>query len=338
MKRMSESKPLFLRCIKPNPSKKSDDFDDKFVLLQLRYCGILETTRIRKEGYSLRPTFQEFVERYKYLSPSSLVKFDSATCKLILNNTMLKNWRVGKSKVFLKYYHYDQLRTILDQYISYATIIQKYIRGWLATKVYNERLKQSKVEQNKVAEFTGLLSLQSGNVYQTISKTARYSIKSGRESPNYYDTNIIQQKNVHTYQSVNQTDQSQLIYDNFNEIKNRNLPLKPLNKHQRTEVKKREPCWLYGKLTRGQSEKFLRQQELGTYLVRRSDSRDGYSLSFKAENRSRHYMIDALPNGKFIIIGEPRVHKTLKDLVEYHSNHKLSNWNGYLTHPLDIDY
>ncbi len=99
----------------------------------------------------------------------------------------------------------------------------------------------------------------------------------------------------------------------------------PRNKYymgsqQNGEVKKREPCWLFGKITRGQSEKFLRHKELGTYLVRKSDSRDGYSLSFKAENRCRHYMVDALPNGKFIIIGEPRVHKNLKDLTDYHRN------------------
>ncbi len=62
----------------------------------------------------------------------------------------------------------------------------------------------------------------------------------------------------------------------------------------------------------------MRNTDVGTYLIRKSDSRDGYSLSFKAENRCRHYMIDALPNGKYIIIGEPRVHNTLKDLIEYH--------------------
>lgn len=67
-----------------------------------------------------------------------------------------------------------------------------------------------------------------------------------------------------------------------------------------------------------QSEEFLRNTDLGTYLVRKSDSRQGYSLSFKAENRVRHYMIESLPNGKFIVIGEPRVHNTLKDLIEYH--------------------
>ena len=29
-------------------------------------------------------------------------------------------------------------------------------------------------------------------------------------------------------------------------------------------------------------------------------------------------MIDSLPNGKYIIIGEPRVHRTLIDLVKYY--------------------
>ena len=116
-----------------------------------------------------------------------------------------------------------------------------------------------------------------------------------------------------------------------------------------------------------QAEEFLRHEEIGTYLVRKSDSRDGYSLSFKAENRCRHYMIDALPNGKYIIIGEPRVHNTLKDLIEYHRKvsltndlvlffhfkiikikiklniflsifkHKLSNWNGYLSFAFNLE-
>jgi myosin heavy subunit len=35
MKRMSESKPLFLRCIKPNSHKLANNFDDKFVKLQV---------------------------------------------------------------------------------------------------------------------------------------------------------------------------------------------------------------------------------------------------------------------------------------------------------------
>ncbi len=118
---------------------------------------------------------------------------------------------------------------------------------------------------------------------------------------------------------------SQLIYDNMSNENNGNEVSrnKLYNRQQNDEIKKREPCWLFGKITRGQSEKFLRHKELGTFIVRKSDSRDGYSLSFKAENRCRHYMVDALPNGKFIIIGEPRVHKNLKELTEYHRNVRL---------------
>ena len=33
------------------------------LFLQLNYTGILETTKIRKEGYSVRLTFDQFVNR-----------------------------------------------------------------------------------------------------------------------------------------------------------------------------------------------------------------------------------------------------------------------------------
>lgn len=95
MKRMSNAKPIFLRCIKPNSSKRPNDFNEKFVLLQLRYCGILETIRIRREGYSIRPTFQEFVDKYRYLSPDSMTKPDRFTCSRILEYSNLKNWQIG---------------------------------------------------------------------------------------------------------------------------------------------------------------------------------------------------------------------------------------------------
>ena len=44
-------------------------------------------------------------------------------------------------------------------------------------------------------------------------------------------------------------------------------------------------------------------------------------------NRTRHYMIDQLPNKKYIIIGENKVHRSLKDLVEYHKT--VSSWFNY---------
>ena len=43
-----------------------------------------------------------------------------------------------------------------------------------------------------------------------------------------------------------------------------------------------------------------------------------YVLLYRAVDRCRHYMIDQTPGGKYIVVGEPKVHKTLFDLVSYH--------------------
>ena len=37
----------------------------------------------------------------------------------------------------------------------------------------------------------------------------------------------------------------------------------------------------------------------------------------RAEDRCRHYMIDQTSAGKYVILGEPKVHRTLKHMVEY---------------------
>ncbi|NXN65311.1 MYO3A protein, partial [Himantopus himantopus] len=63
MERMYSANPHFVRCIKPNSQKEPGVVDSQVVLLQLRYNGLLETIRIRRDGFSWRPSFQEFAER-----------------------------------------------------------------------------------------------------------------------------------------------------------------------------------------------------------------------------------------------------------------------------------
>ena len=55
---------ILFRCIKPNHSKLPDNFEVKVVADQLRSTGVLETTRIRKLGFSTRLSFQMFLLRY----------------------------------------------------------------------------------------------------------------------------------------------------------------------------------------------------------------------------------------------------------------------------------
>ncbi|NXE95859.1 MYO3B protein, partial [Menura novaehollandiae] len=63
MERMYSANPHFVRCIKPNSQKEPAVLDNQVVLLQLRYNGLLETIRIRRHGFSWRPSFEEFAER-----------------------------------------------------------------------------------------------------------------------------------------------------------------------------------------------------------------------------------------------------------------------------------
>ena len=51
------------RCLKPNSLKAANSFDSELVLAQLRYTGILETVRIRRQGYATRLLHDIFFER-----------------------------------------------------------------------------------------------------------------------------------------------------------------------------------------------------------------------------------------------------------------------------------
>ena len=63
LQKMIAGTPHFIRCIKPNDSGKAKEWNREKVMQQLQYTGILETVRIRKQGFSHRMTFAEFLRR-----------------------------------------------------------------------------------------------------------------------------------------------------------------------------------------------------------------------------------------------------------------------------------
>ncbi|XP_016113592.1 myosin-IIIa-like [Sinocyclocheilus grahami] len=150
LSKMVAGQPQFVRCIKPNNDRQAHKFDREKVLIQLRYTGILETAKIRRQGYSHRILFNNFIERYSILAfrANEEPPMNPETCAVILEKVKLENWALGKTKVFLKYYHAEQLNLMVRQTTDRIVLVQAYVRGLLAFRRY--RLMLEKREQSAV--------------------------------------------------------------------------------------------------------------------------------------------------------------------------------------------
>lgn len=134
MQTINETNVHYIRCIKPNESKKAFEFDSIYVLQQLRACGVLETIRISCAGYPSRYGFADFVERFwvavpgKFwpwkgisgqvkshyqegsfnISVNNLINTLKKLVRIILEKTignrdkLINQYQIGVSKVFLR--------------------------------------------------------------------------------------------------------------------------------------------------------------------------------------------------------------------------------------------
>ncbi|CAG5865585.1 unnamed protein product [Menidia menidia] len=140
LSKMVVGQPHFVRCIKPNDDRQALCFCKERVMVQLRYTGILETVNIRRQGYSHRILFEEFVNRYYYLAfrAHQMPETNRENAATILERAKLKDWVLGKTKVFLKYYHIEQLNLLLREVIARVVVIQAYTKGWLGARRYRK--------------------------------------------------------------------------------------------------------------------------------------------------------------------------------------------------------
>lgn len=54
----------FVRCIKPNESKKKNFWVPELALTQIRYLGILDSINVRRESLPVRRNFKKFYKKY----------------------------------------------------------------------------------------------------------------------------------------------------------------------------------------------------------------------------------------------------------------------------------
>ncbi|XP_076864099.1 uncharacterized protein LOC143516422 isoform X3 [Brachyhypopomus gauderio] len=98
------------------------------------------------------------------------------------------------------------------------------------------------------------------------------------------------------------------------------------------------PCWLHGFATRREAEQLLQDKQQGCFLLRLSESKVGFVLSYRGADRCRHFIIEEESkvsgmNGQYIIAGEQSRHESLEELIEYYTHNPVGPFNETLTTP-----
>ncbi|KAJ7407956.1 Unconventional myosin-Ie [Pitangus sulphuratus] len=135
--------PHYIRCIKPNETKKSRDWEESRVKHQVEYLGLKENIRVRRAGYAYRRVFKKFLQRYAILTKATWPSWKGEEKQGVLHLLQSVNmdpdqYQLGKSKVFIKapesLFLLEEMRE--RKYDGYARAIQKAWRKYAARKRY----------------------------------------------------------------------------------------------------------------------------------------------------------------------------------------------------------
>eukprot|EP01098_Paradermamoeba_levis_P007351 TRINITY_DN3032_c0_g1_i3.p1 TRINITY_DN3032_c0_g1~~TRINITY_DN3032_c0_g1_i3.p1 ORF type:complete len:775 (-),score=277.58 TRINITY_DN3032_c0_g1_i3:179-2503(-) len=144
----------YVRCIKPNTKLCGDLFDDDLVLAQLRYAGMLETIKIRRNGYPIRYPHDEFWKRYRMLVPEvqlgSSNDYKSACDKMLPKVGKYEDeWQNGVTKVFLREPMYAKLEDKRNYLLSFSAIKCQSWWKMLTVRIFYMEFKDSNVTVQK---------------------------------------------------------------------------------------------------------------------------------------------------------------------------------------------
>jgi len=134
--KLDACEPHYIRCIKPNDKKLPGKFHSLKSLEQLRYAGMLETIRIRDQGYALRERHEDFFSRFKALAPGS--KDCHEMVSTISRNFGFNDsyqWQMGTTKVFLRKPFAEMLQQVCYLRTNGASKkISRVFKAYLARK------------------------------------------------------------------------------------------------------------------------------------------------------------------------------------------------------------
>uniref|UniRef100_A0AAQ6A986 Osteoclast-stimulating factor 1 n=1 Tax=Amphiprion ocellaris TaxID=80972 RepID=A0AAQ6A986_AMPOC len=168
--------PHYIRCIKPNETKRPKDWEESRVRHQVEYLGLRENIRVRRAGFAYRRLFNKFLMRYAILTAETWPSWRGPEQQGVLHllrsvNMDNDQYQMGRTKVFVKnpesLFLLEEMRE--RKFDTFARIIQKSWRRYIARKKYEqmreeasdilynskERRKNS-INRNFVGDYLGL--------------------------------------------------------------------------------------------------------------------------------------------------------------------------------------
>ena len=276
LKMLSESNPRYVKCIKPNSLKAPKILDSIDVMDQLLCAGVLEAIKIRKKGYNIRRTKEEFYKIYHPLCPEIDIKkinnYTEAIDKMLKVFMNLKEMKdvcsgkkkmiqVGKNIVFMK----EEVKAVLDyrlNRIKYIYLIQSTFRGMKARKFFrkhkNAAMKiQSYFKMMIVRDFIAderkqVLIIQKFYRWHRINKKINYCRKilalrekkaKEKENENKNENENENEENINNNESSNLEDNNKNEKIKPIEVNSNNksdINLKSQNVNNKTDIKNKK--------------------------------------------------------------------------------------------------
>ncbi|XP_034386464.1 unconventional myosin-If isoform X1 [Cyclopterus lumpus] len=176
VKTLMKCTPHYIRCIKPNETKRPKDWEESRGRHQVEYLGLRENIRVRRAGFAYRRVFNKFMQRYAILTAETWPCWRGPEQQGVLHllrsvNMDNDQYQMGRTKVFVKnpesLFLLEEMRE--RKFDTFARIIQKSWRRYIARKKYEqmreeasdilynskERRKNS-INRNFVGDYLGL--------------------------------------------------------------------------------------------------------------------------------------------------------------------------------------
>ena len=150
--------PHYIKCIKPNGIKASMSVSAKLIVDQLRYSGVLEVVRIRREAYPTRLLFNEVHMQFEQLARAFYIasgrgplpdaktasEEDSKAATMALMEEYLPDtgFQIGKTKAFLRNGMIEELIDAQKWFFHKRAVkIQAVMRGKLSRSSWTRTLR-----------------------------------------------------------------------------------------------------------------------------------------------------------------------------------------------------